>query len=171
LNDLISAPANFYRDGTCVGLAQQLSLNPLIANDTSAAALSLVQLRNDATLGTTSQAVASDPSVGRSLMDLFNRSQTNFPATGPNAAYSGTFENFASTILSSISAQAQVKKNEAEAQKEAYKQQSLIFSQTYGLNESEVATLSLQISRSQDLYFSFINNYFRMMKHVAEMGR
>lgn len=171
LNDVISAPANFYTGGNSVGLAQQLSLNPLIANDTSASALSLVRLRDDATLGTTSQAVSSDPSGGRAWMDLFNRVQTNFPATGPNAPYVGTFENFATTILQEVSVQAKNKKTEAEAQAEAYKQQALAFSKTYGLTESEIATMSLQISRSQDLYFSFINNYFRMMKHVAEMGR
>ena len=171
LNDVIAAPANLYRRGNSVGLSQQLALNPLIANDTSASALSLVRLRDDATLGTTSQAVSSDPSGGRAWMDLFNRAQTNFPASGPNAAYSGTFENFATTILQTVSVQAQNKKNEAEAQSEAYKQQALAFSQSYGLTESEIATMSLQISRSQDLYFSFINNYFRMMKHVAEMGR
>lgn len=171
LNDIITAPANLYRDSiSCAGIAQQLSVNSLIANDNSAASLSLVRLRNDAVLGA-SQAVSSDPSGGREWMDLFNTKKINFPATGNIAPYSGTLESFASNILQNISQQSVQAKNEAEAHKEAYKQQALVFSQNYGLSESEIATMSLQISRSQDLYFSFINNYHRMMRHVAEMGK
>lgn len=171
LNDIIAAPADLHRDSiSCAGIAQQLSVNSLIANDSSAAALSLVRLRNDATLGA-SQAVSSDPSGGREWMDLFNTTKTNFPATGNIAPYSGTLESFASNILQNVSQQSVQAKTEAEAHKEAHKQQALVFSQNYGLSESEIATMSLQISRSQDLYFSFINNYYRMMRHVAEMGK
>ena len=60
---------------------------------------------------------------------------------------------------------------EKEAQTEAYKQQETLFSQAYGMDEQEIAIRSMQISKSQDLYFSFLNNYWRMMSRVAEMGQ
>lgn len=170
LNDLVSATPSYYRDGSCVGLAQQISLAQLINNDNDAKALSLVKLRDDVSLGVSSQAVSSDPSTGRALMDLFNKTNTAFPASGPNSSFNGSFEGFITRILQDVSGKASTQKDEAESQKEAFKQQALAFSQEYGLSESEIATISLQISRSQDLYFNFINSYFRMMRNVAKMG-
>ena len=58
-----------------------------------------------------------------------------------------------------------------EGQEEAYSQQELLFQQNYGMDEQEIAIRSMQISKSQDLYFSFLNNYWRMMSNVANMGR
>ena len=77
----------------------------------------------------------------------------------------------AKVLPSKYKAKEQAKQAEKEAKTEAYKQQETLFSQAYGMDEQEIAIRSMQISKSQDLYFSFLNNYWRMMSRIAEMGQ
>jgi flagellar hook-associated protein FlgK len=168
LNDLFTPASNYWRDGPIAGLASSLSINPsMLANPQY---FSVNKLRDDATgVGIIAQAVSGDPSIGRSLSDLFVRSKTSF-ATLTGGTTLQTLEEFSKGLIQQVATKASAARTEKEAQEEALKQQKALFTQNFGMDEQEIAIRSMQISKSQDLYFSFINNYWRMMSKVAEMG-
>ncbi|MEI7493537.1 MAG: hypothetical protein WCJ92_02940 [Alphaproteobacteria bacterium] len=167
LNDVITTTPDFWRGGSITGLASCLSVNSSMLSNP--AYFSINKLRDDA-LGTAAQAVSGDPSVGRALSDLFTRSKISFQ-TPSGGTISQTLEAFSSGLVKQVANEASNLQEEKEAQTEAYKQQETLFSQAYGMDEQEIAIRSMQISKSQDLYFSFLNNYWRMMSRVAEMGQ
>ena len=166
LNDVITPSASFWRDGAITGLASSITINSsMLANPEY---FSVNKLRDD-TLGG-AQAVSGDPSAGRSLSDLFTRTKISF-ATPTGGTTLQTLEEFSKGIVKEVATKANDAQVEKEAQTEAYKQQEALFSQDFGMDEQEIAIRSMQISKSQDLYFSFINNYWRMMSKVADMGK
>ena len=166
LNDVITAPSNFWRDGPIAGLASSIMItSSMLANPEY---FSVKKLRDDA-LGT-AQAVSGDPSVGRALSDLFTRTNTSF-VTPTGGTTSQTLQAFSTGLVKEVANKLSALQMEKEAQTEAYKQQEALFSEQFGMDEQEIAIRSMQISKSQDLYFSFINNYWRMMSKVADMGK
>ena len=167
LNDVITTTPDFWRGGSITGLASCLSVNSSMLSNP--AYFSINKLRDEA-LGTAAQAVSGDPSVGRALSDLFTRSKISFQ-TPSGGTISQTLEDFSSGLVKQVANEASGLQEEKEAQTEAYKQQETLFSQEYGMDEQEIAIRSMQISKSQDLYFSFLNNYWRMMSRIAEMGQ
>lgn len=166
LNDVITAPADFWRGGTITGLASNLTVNTAMLDNVEY--FSVRKLRDDA-LGVDAQAVSGDPTIGRGLSDLFTRTRTDF-RTPSGGTISQTLEAFSSGLVKEVANRATELESEKEAQTEAYKQQEAIFLQEYGMDEQEVAIRAMQISKAQDLYFSFINNYYRMIGKIAEMG-
>jgi flagellar hook-associated protein FlgK len=167
LNDVVTTTPEFWRGGTIAGLASSLSVNSSMLSNPEF--FSINKLRDDA-LGTGAQAVSGDPSIGRALSDLFTRTKISFQTqTGGTVAQ--TLEAFSSGLVKQVSNELNSLQEETEAQTEAYKQQSTLFSQEYGMDEQEIAIRSMQISKSQDLYFSFLNNYWRMMSRISEMGQ
>ena len=103
------------------------------------------------------------------LITLLTRTKTTFST--PGGTVSQTLEAFSSGLVKEVANEVSALKSNKEAQTEAYKQQKEIFSQKYGMDEQEIAIRSMEISKSQDLYFSFMNNYWRMMSRIADMGR
>ncbi len=166
LNDVITAPATFYRGGAITGLASNLSVNSSMLDNPDY--FSVDKLRDDA-LGA-AQAVSGDPVIGRALSDLFTRTKTTF-VTPTGGTVSQTLEAFSSGLVKEVANKVSTLQADKEAQTEAYKQQKELFSQKYGMDEQEIAIRSMEISKSQDLYFSFMNMYWRMMDRIAEMGK
>lgn len=167
LNDVLTAPSTFWREGSIAGLASNLSVNSTMLNNP--AFFSFNKLRENA-LGTEAQAVSGDLILGRAMTDLFTRTKISFQ-TSTGGTISQTLEDFAKGIVQQVASAASTAEDEVEAQEEAYKQQEILFTQNFGMDEQEIAIRSMQISKSQDLYFSFLNNYWRMMSRVAEMGQ
>lgn len=167
LNDILTTPSTFWRGGPITGLASSLTVNGTMLSNPQY--FSINQLR-DSALGTEAQAVSGDPSLGRAMIDLFTRTKISFE-TSSGGTVSQTLEEFSKGLVQQVASAASNLKEEIEAQEEAYKQQETLFSQNYGMDEQEIAIRSMQISKSQDLYFSFLNNYWRMMSRVAEMGK
>ncbi len=167
LNDVVTTTPEFWRGGTIAGLASSLSVNSSMLSNPDF--FSINKLRDDA-LGMTAQAVSGDPSIGRAFSDLFTRTKTSFQ-TQTGGTISQTLEAFSSSLVKQVANESSSLQAETEAQTEAYKQQEILFSQEYGMDEQEIAIRSMQISKSQDLYFSFLNNYWRMMSRISEMGQ
>ncbi len=168
LNDVLTAPAAYWRGGPITGLASNICVNSTMLATPDY--FSIKELRNDALLGATAQAVSGDSVVGRLLSDLFTRTKTSF-VTPTGETVLQTLEVFSSGLVKEVANEVRTLQAEKEAQTEAYKQQEALFSQEYGMSEEEIAILSLQISRSQELYFAFINNYLNMTSMIAEMGK
>ena len=168
LNDFITTQPQFWRDGTIAGLASSISVNSTILSNPNG--FSIRQLRNDETLDLAAQAVSGDPSIGRALSDLFTRTNSKF-VTPTGATVTQTLESFSTSLVNQVASEVGFLKSDMEAQSEAYRQQEALFSQNYGMDEQEIAMRSMQISKSQDLYFSFLNNYWRMIGRIADMGR
>ncbi len=166
LNDVLTASSGFWRGGSITGLASNLSVNGAMLSNPQY--FSLNKLRDDA-LGE-AQAVSGDATIGRAMSDLFTRTKISFQ-TSTGGTISQTLEEFSKGLVKQVASSADSLKEEVEAQEEAYKQQKILFDQNYGMDEQEIAIRSMQISKSQDLYFSFLNNYWRMMSRVAEMGQ
>ena len=166
LNDVVVTPASFWRGGSITGLASNITFNSDMLNNPER--FSVEKLRDDM-LGM-AQAVSGDPAIGRLLSDLFTRTKTTF-ITPTGGTVSQTLEAFSSGLVKEVANKVSTLLSDKEAQTEAYKQQKELFSQKYGMDEQEIAIRSMEISKSQDLYFSFMNNYWRMMSRIAEMGR
>lgn len=168
LNDLITAPASFWRGGSIMGLASNITFNSDIFSNPEY--FSVNKLRDSIIPLGAAQAVSGDPIIGRALSDLFTRTKTTF-VTPTGGTISQTLEDFSSGLVKEVANEVSELQSDKEAQNEAYKQQKELFSQKYGMDEQEVAIRSMEISKSQDLYFSFMNNYWRMMSRIAEMGK
>ncbi len=167
LNDILTTPSTFWRGGSITGLSSSLTVSSAMLSNPSL--FSINELR-DSALGTEAQAVSGDPSIGRSMIDLFTRTKTSFQTSG-SGTISQTLEDFSKGLVQQVANAKSELDQEIEGQEEAYSQQELLFQQNYGMDEQEIAIRSMQISKSQDLYFSFLNNYWRMMSNVANMGR
>lgn len=168
LNDIITAPPQYWRGGSITGISSNLALNSSFVSNPDN--FSIRALRNDVAGLGAAQAVSGDASIGRSLSDLFTRTTTSF-VTASGGSVAQTLEAFSKGIVQQVGTMVADQKFDLETDTEAFKQQQAIFDEQYGLSEQEIAIQSMQISKSQDLYFSFINNYWRMMSRVAEMGK
>lgn len=167
LNDVLTSSSTFWRGGSITGVASSISVDSrMLANPQF---FSMNQLRDNA-LGIEAQAVSGDMNIGRKMSDLFTRSKIQFQ-TASGGTIQQTLEEFAKGLVEDVEASSNNLNDEIEAQEEAYKQQQALFQENYGMNEQEIAIRSMQISQSMDLYFSFLNNYWRMMSRVAEMGQ
>jgi flagellar hook-associated protein FlgK len=168
LNDVITAPASFWRGGSITGLASNITFNSDMLSNPEY--FSVNKLRDNSVPLGAAQAVSGDPLIGRLLSDLFTRTKTVF-ATPTGGTISQTLEDFSAGLVKEVANKVSELQSDKEAQNEAYRQQKELFSQQYGMNEQDIAILSMEISKSQDLYFSFMNNYWRMMSRIAEMGK
>lgn len=166
LNDVLTTSSSFWRGGTITGLASSISVDSTMLSNPQF--FSLNQLRDNA-LGE-AQAVSGDMSIGRKMSDLFTRTKIQFQ-TASGGTVQQTLEEFAKGLVKDVEGSSNDLNEEIETGKEAYKQQQALFQQEYGMDEQEIAIRSMQISKSQDLYFSFLNQYWRMMNRVAEMGQ
>lgn len=167
LNDVLTSSSNFWRGGSITGIASSISVDSkMLANPQF---FSMNQLR-DSALGTEAQAVSGDMNIGRKMSDLFTRTKIQFQ-TASGGTIQQTLEEFAKGLVEDVEASSNNLNDEIEAQEEAYKQQQTLFQENYGMDEQEIAIRSMQISKSQDLYFAFLNHYWRLMDNVARMGR
>ncbi len=141
LNDVLTPSANFWRGGAIAGLASSLTVNSnMLANPQY---FSVNKLRDDA-LGAIAQAVSGDPSVGRSLSDLFTRTNTSFvTATGGTTLQ--TLQAFATGLIKNVADATSEAQIEKEAQTEAYKQHEALFTQEFGMDEQEIAIRSIDL--------------------------
>lgn len=166
LNDVLTTSPNFWRGGGITGLASSIRVDDTILANPQF--FSLNQLRDNA-LGN-AQAVSGDMNIGRQMSDLFTRTKIQFQ-TPSGETIKQTLEEFSKGLVEHVEGSTNNLHQEIEGDKEAYKQEKTLFQSEFGMNEQEIAIRSMQISKSQDLYFAFLNQYWRMMSRVAEMGQ
>jgi hypothetical protein len=95
-------------------------------------------------LGTEAQAVSGDPSIGRSMIDLFTRTKTSFQTSG-GGTISQTLEDFSKGLVQQV-ANAKINLDqEIEGQEELIASKNFYFNKITAWMSKKIAIRSMQI--------------------------